>query len=287
MNTRHFLAALLMAALTAPIGAAYAKDLVFSAPPREAADKGQDIYGPIADELSKALGRKVVYKHPGNWLTYQFDMQKDKYDIVFDGPHFVSWRMAAHQHEPLVKLPGQLKFYVVVREDSGINDINQLSGRMVCGLAPPNLATLTVQAQFPNISRQPLVREVKSFKQAYQTMRAGVCQAAVLPKRWYSELVDAKSGVRTIFESRGVANQAFTASKRLSDSEKLKIAQLLLAPESKPKFDKFLETFAKGKDLEKASVVEYTGHASLLKDVWGFGLALQNGYDGSMRASLR
>ncbi len=285
MNIRNLIAALMAAALVSPIGAAYAKDLVFSAPPRETADKGQEIYGPIADELSKVLGRKVVYKHPGNWLTYQFDMQKDKYDIVFDGPHFVSWRMAAHQHEPLVKLPGQIKFYVVVREDSATTDLNQLTGRMVCGLAPPNLATLTLQAQFPNIARQPLIREVKSFKQAYQMMRAGVCQAAVLPKRWHKELVEGKAGARTIFESKGVANQAFTASKRLSDTDKLKISQALLAPESKPKFDKFIATFSKGKDLEKASVVEYTGHATLLKDVWGFGLAFQNGGE-LLRASL-
>ena len=286
MKIRFLLTVVSAAALMMPIGAAHAADLVFSAPPRESASKGQDIYGPIAEELSKALGRKVVYRHPGNWLSYQFDMQKDKYDIVFDGPHFVSWRMAAHQHEPVVKLPGQLKFYVVVREDSGVSEIGQLSGRMVCGLAPPNLATLTLQAQFPNISRQPLIREVKSFKQGYQTMRAGVCQAVVLPKRWHQELVAGQSGLRTVFESKSVANQAFTASKRLSDSEKLKVTQMLLAPESKQKFDKFINQFAKGKDLEKASVVEYTGHASLLKDVWGFGLAFDNGSNGSLRASL-
>jgi len=287
MKLRFLIVAAIAAALLAPVGAAYAADLIFAAPPRESAEKGETIYRPIAEELSRALGRKVVYKHPGNWLTYQFDMQKDKYDIVFDGPHFVSWRMAAHQHEPLVKLPGQLNFYVVVRDDSSITDINQLSGRMVCGLAPPNLATLTVQAQFPNMSRQPLIREVKSFKQGYQTMRAGVCQAVVLPKRWYKELAEGQAGLRTIFESKGVANQAFTASKRLSDSDKLKISQVLLAPESKPKFNKFMDVFAKGKDLQKASVVEYTGHASLLKDVWGFGLAFSGGYDGSLRASLK
>ncbi|MEK7734742.1 MAG: PhnD/SsuA/transferrin family substrate-binding protein [Pseudomonadota bacterium] len=54
-----------------------------------------DAYQPIADYLSSKLGRKVVYRHVDNWLSYQSEMRKGKFDIVIDGPHFVSWRMAA------------------------------------------------------------------------------------------------------------------------------------------------------------------------------------------------
>jgi len=35
---------------------------------------------------------------------------------VFDGPHFVSWRMTKLQHVPLVKFPGNLEFVVAVRK---------------------------------------------------------------------------------------------------------------------------------------------------------------------------
>lgn len=272
-SIRYFLAAILLATGGNTLAA---DDLVFSAPPRETSNSGDDMYGPVAEYLSKALGRKVVYKHPGNWLSYQFDIQRDKYDIVFDGPHFVSWRMTAHQHEPLAKVPGKLQFYVVVREESKITELGQLGGRPICGLAPPNLATLTVQAEFPNVARQPSIVNAKGFKQAYQMMRAGVCQAAVLPKRTWTDLVEGKPGVRTIFQSAGVPNQAFTASKRLSSADKHKLAQALLGPEANTRMALFMKEYTKGKGFEKTASADYVGYAGLLKNVFGFELAWQS-----------
>lgn len=65
-------------------------ELILTAPPREKASVGETLYGPLAQHLSSLLGEPVVYKHPNNWLEYQRDVRKDVYDIVFDGPHFVS-----------------------------------------------------------------------------------------------------------------------------------------------------------------------------------------------------
>jgi len=79
--------------------------LVLSAPPRGTLAEETQSYQPIADFLSKVTGKKVVYEHSDNWLTYTSKMTKGKYDIVFDGPHFNGWRMERLQHTPLVKLP--------------------------------------------------------------------------------------------------------------------------------------------------------------------------------------
>ena len=65
-------------------------DLVLTVPPREDFDKGYIQYGPLAEYLSDVIGEKVTYKHPKGWLYYQRDMRANKYDIVFDGPHFMS-----------------------------------------------------------------------------------------------------------------------------------------------------------------------------------------------------
>ncbi|MDH5777459.1 MAG: phosphate/phosphite/phosphonate ABC transporter substrate-binding protein, partial [Gammaproteobacteria bacterium] len=69
-----------------------------TAPPRESKEAGNKLYTPLANHLSKLLNAKVVYQHPGNWLNYQRDMREDKYDIVFDGPHFISWRLEHLKH---------------------------------------------------------------------------------------------------------------------------------------------------------------------------------------------
>ena len=78
--------------LSAGASRAAVKAYVFAAPPRGSEQKETAVYGPIAAYLSKAIGKTVTYQYPGNWLSYQKNMQDDKYDIVFDGPHFIGRR---------------------------------------------------------------------------------------------------------------------------------------------------------------------------------------------------
>jgi len=98
-------------ALTAPVQA----DLTFTSAPRDSAEKeAQSFSG--GDLLTKATGQKVRFLHGDNYLVYQSEMRKGTYDIVFDGPHFVSWRMTKLQHVPLVKFPGNLDSWWLSRK---------------------------------------------------------------------------------------------------------------------------------------------------------------------------
>src|SRR5688500_13095569 len=90
--------------------------LLFTSAPRESATEGAKIYGPVADYLSKALGKKVVYRHPGTWGAYRSEMLRGDYDIIFDGPHFNSYRVEKLKHNVLVRLPGLHGFAVVTRK---------------------------------------------------------------------------------------------------------------------------------------------------------------------------
>ena len=104
--------------------------IVFSAPPREPYEVGREIYQPIVEYLSRVTGKRVVYRQPGNWLTYQTEMLKGGYDLVFDGPHFNSWRMAHQQHNALVRYADDHIFAVIVRKDNvHINDLKQAGGQ--------------------------------------------------------------------------------------------------------------------------------------------------------------
>lgn len=254
---------------------AQAQGFVFSAPPRGPVAKESAVYKPIADYLSAVLKKKVIYEHPGNWLTYQKEMQQGRYDLVFDGPHFVSWRMAAVQHEPLVKLPGKLAFTVITRKDNtSIQKVEQLRGRTVCGLAPPNLATLTLYSLFPNPARQPIVKEVKSFPEAYKQTMKGKCTAAVMRDKMFFKLDKKNPRGRIIIHTKGIANQAFSAGPRFSAEDKQRIVGALLDPGAKQKMKAFHARFnKKGKPLQRATREEYHAHAKLLKDVWGFDIA--------------
>ncbi len=266
------LLALLLFTFDTPAVTTAEESYIFTAPPRGSAEKETKVYAPIAEYMTEITGKKFVYRHPGNWLSYQRNMQRGAYDLVFDGPHFVAWRMAKAKHMPLVSLPGKLAF--VVFTSAGNKDftkVSQLKGRTVCGLAPPNLATLTLYDQFKNPLRQPLVIEVRSFPKGYQAVMSGKCVAGVMRDKMFFKLNKKANKGKVIFHSRGIANQAFSAGPRLTKEDQQKITDALLSPTGFVRMKNFHARFnKKGKPLSRATVAAYRDHWKLLKDVWGF-----------------
>ncbi|MBI5612700.1 MAG: PhnD/SsuA/transferrin family substrate-binding protein [Gammaproteobacteria bacterium] len=259
--------------LAATVSAPAAADLVFTAPPRESAAKAKEVYQPIADFLSKISGQKVVFRYTDNWLSYQSDMRKGLFDIVFDGPAFIGWRMAKLDHTPLVKLPGNLAFVVVVKKDNtAVKELKDLAGRKLCGFAPPNLATLTVLVEFTNPARQPLLVETKGFQAAYKAVVDGKCDAGILQTKLWQDFDKEKSATKPVFNSKPVPNQAFSAGgPRVSPELRAKFAEALMTEDGKAA-TKLLRDEFKGQDFVPAKKEEYEGLGALMRDVWGFEL---------------
>lgn len=252
-------------------GAAQAADeYILTSPPRESKAKGTEVYQPIADYLTKITGQTFVYRYPQNWLTYQSDMQKGLYDIVFDGPGFIGWRMAKLGHVPLVKVPGNLAFVLITKkENDKIKELKDMAGHTICAFAPPNMSTLTVQYQFDNPARQPLIVEIKNFKAAYEGILSGKCKGGILQAKLYEELDKEKQTMKVVFKSKPIANQAFTASSRIPPEMRQKITEGLLSPQGEAALAKLREEF-KGQKFVPATREEYEGLGVLLRDVWGF-----------------
>ncbi|MCG6970955.1 MAG: phosphate/phosphite/phosphonate ABC transporter substrate-binding protein [Gammaproteobacteria bacterium] len=242
-----------------------------SAPPRELADAGTKLYGPLADHLSELLGEKVVYQHPNNWLEYQRDLRRGVYDIVFDGPHFVSWRVEHLQHDVLVKLPGSLEFVVAIDDkDQQIQSLQDLIGKRICALAPPNLATLTMMEQFPNPVRQPVIWDVAGgFMNVYKALKRDECRAAVFRSEFYEKRLSGKNrgGLKAIFRSKPLPNQAISAGPRLDTDKKNKIIRSLTVGEGKNAALSISKRFAGNQGFIVAHKEEYMAHNKLLEGV--------------------
>jgi len=208
-------------------------ELVLSAAPREDDAEAEVIYGPMAEYLSTVLGKQVVFKHAGNWGVYQGLMQKGAYDIVFDGPHFNSWRVDRVQHNVLVKVPGDHVFVVLVKKDNDkIRELKQLAGRTMCAHAPPNLGTLTALNEFGNPARQPIIINTDGWKEIYQGMLANKCVAAVVPLKAFEKFEkDTGHQAKIIFRGATLPDNALSAGQRLSFQEQEKFTLALLSPE--------------------------------------------------------
>lgn len=253
-----------------------ARTLVLTAPPRETPDQGKVTYGPIADYLSKVLKVPVKYEHPKNWTNYTRDMHDDKFDIVFDGPHFAAWRIKHFNHQAVAKLPGNLAFVIFTHRDNNkINNMKDLIGKNICGLPSPNLATMSVFSMYNNPVIQPFVYFVKGGPpMVYKTFKEGKCIAAVIRDQFLLKKVseDERKNLKIIAKSRPYPNQTFTVSTRLTPAQIRRVKTSLTSPEGFRASEKLLNRFSKKrKFIEPAETSAYAGIEQLLEQiVWGW-----------------
>ena len=199
-------------------------------------------------------------------------MRNDKYDIVFDGPHFVSWRIAHLGHEVLVKLPGNLQFVLLTgKENNKFNKPDDLIGRNICGISPPNLSTLSVLDRYRNPVRQPVIKGVKGgMGKVYKSFMDGKCDAAVLRTAFHKKKLtqQQRQGMKQLFMSKKMPNQAISVSARISPEAKRKIAHSLTMGEGVGATSGLLKRFGgKAKSFIHARNTEYLTQTALLEGV--------------------
>ncbi|MBI3569763.1 MAG: PhnD/SsuA/transferrin family substrate-binding protein [Gammaproteobacteria bacterium] len=244
--------------------------LVFTAPPRESPEAGMEMYQPVADYLSQTIGKKVRYKHPGTWGVYRTEMLKGGYDIVFDGPHFNSYRMEKLSHNILVKIPERHEFAVIVRKDkTSIQNLQQMAGRSFCTHAPPNLGTLVLLSQFDNPSRQPVIISTNGWEKIYDGVISGKCAGGVLPIANLKK-VDRAGLARIVFKTQAMPNQAFSAGPRVSLEDQTRIAHALSSPDASAPTEKLRAAYKVGDSFALANNQEYQGLAVYLRNEWGY-----------------
>lgn len=248
------------------------REFVLSAAPREEEAESNNLYAPVAEYLSKVLGKRVVYSYPGNWGVYQGLMQKNAYDLVFDGPHFNSWRAERSQHRVLLKVPGEHVFVVLVKKDNDkLRELKQLAGRTVCAHAPPNLGTLTILNEFDNPARQPLIVNIDGWHNIYNGLLADKCVSAVIPLAKLEQF-EKETGrqTRIVFRGATLPDNALSAGPRLSATEQDKITLALLSPEGQKATARLREKYGHGEQFVTTNNREFAGLSTYLKNEWGY-----------------
>jgi ABC-type phosphate/phosphonate transport system substrate-binding protein len=252
---------------------AYA-DLVLSTQPRPHDKQSNAAFEQVAAYLSKATGERVVYQASRDYLSYARDLRQNKFDIVFDEAHFVAWRLTNRNHVLVAAaVPESAEQHVVVvkRENMNLQHIAQLAGRTTCGMAPPNLATLSLLSQFDNPMRVPFLLSVESYESAYQDMIKGRCQAAVMSEAAFVKLDKDKGIGKSIFVSpKSIPGDAFTVGPGVRPELRAKLLEALLSPDTMTEMKLFSTQYAHGKLLDLPVEGEYRGLERLLKNQFGF-----------------
>jgi len=249
-----------------------AKDeLTFSTPPTQTKKSTEELYRPIVEYIQKVSGKKIKLIIADNFIEYSQDLLDDKYDIVFDGPQFIGWRIKKRNHEVIAKLPRKLNFLIFVRKDAGIKKIRKLAGKRVCGIGSPNLMTLGLLDMYPNPASIPTIIPVTSFKAALACVHEGKAVAAVVRNKfWHTRSAKQKKGLKVLYEAkRNWPDRGFSISKSVDVKTRKKIRKALLSPAVKEKAGLLFEKY-KAKHFIPAKRAEYAPLDKLLRPIWGF-----------------
>jgi len=250
---------------------------IFTAPPRETTEDGYRVYQPIADFLTKKTGAQFVYKQQNTWDGYVKGMREERYDLVFDGPHFVDWRIHNIDHRTIVKIPHLLQWRVIAQNgDTSITKIEDLVAKKTCAPGSPNFGMLNLFSHFKDESKQPVHIQVKGWNNVYEGVKSGKCVAGVLPKKNHQIYDKEGKYTKSIHTHLPYPNQAITASKRISDELRLEIRAALLSEEGHKALENLRKRYTGGSKLVSAVEEEYDSIHSLLIKSKSFSQSIYN-----------
>ena len=245
------------------------KPLVFATPPTQSPEITLKNYQPLIDYISGVIGQEIVIQPAKSFSEYSKNMRQGQYDLVFDGPHFVNWRIKTQQHKVIAKQPGELHFAIVVRKDSRITKLRDLWAKRVFAPPAPHLGTLTLIDLYNNPIREPEIVTVKSFKEGLECLRSGKGEAALVRDKYWSKKAD-KTGLQVMHvTARKMPARGLSVNNRVSKAAQRKMTQALTSREAQAFTEKAFASIGGGKFI-KASTQEYSNLDDLIQIVFGF-----------------
>jgi hypothetical protein len=244
--------------------------LVFGTAPTSSVEETRKAYATMINYLTQAIGRRVVLQTAENYQEYQVKMRNGEFDLAFDGPPFVSWRMDRMGHVPLVKLPAEIRIIVIKREDSKYNTLEELGIYNVntCVVPPPNTLTLIFLHYFPHPARQPNLLPIEGFKNIENCIRSGKGEVAVFRDIYWKKMD--QTGLKVLYEPGiGYPERAISAGPKITEELRNKITEALISDEGAAASKDVLSRFQRDKFV-KATVKDFEGQAEMLRPVWGF-----------------
>lgn len=209
------------------VGVGQAKPLVVTAVPNVARTRLQALYTPLLRYLAATTGRPVQFHNPWSLNVLGYMVAHHRADVLFGGPHIIAWAIKHAGYQPVLAGTGTLHFVVVSR--SRRMTLRFLRGAPVCGLPPPNLATLALFARFQGRVSTPYMEPMSSPRAALAGVLAGRCVAAAVPTR-LARVALARQAVHVVANLGAYPDMAFAVSPRLDPIQRARIAQVLRAP---------------------------------------------------------
>lgn len=124
---------------------ASADTLRFGIVPQQTALRTIELWGPVADYLSQATGHQITIATAKDIPTFEQNLAAGEYDIAYMNPYHFTVFHESVGYQAIAHRAGQgIRGVIVVREDSEIDSIQQLNGKVIAFPAPAAFAATLV-----------------------------------------------------------------------------------------------------------------------------------------------
>lgn len=248
--------------------------------PRRNATNTMKMFAPLADYLTKQLGRKVMLETTRDFGTFWNHVQQQRYDIVhFNQYHYIKSHESNHyqviaQNEEFGRTT--ISGAILVRKDSGINTLADLKNKTI--LFGGGKKAMIAYIATTSMLRRAGLNE-GDYKEAfaknppnsllsvyYKQADAAGAGDIVTQLSTISRLIDV-SKIKTLAISDPLAHIPWAVKTELPDNVKNKIQQSLLMLNDSAEGKRILKS-ARLTGLHIAKDSDYDIHRSLIKDVF-------------------
>ena len=250
--------------LTAP-----AETLTFSVVPQQSASKLARLWTPILAYLSEKTGVKLQFTTAKNIPTFEKRLAEGRYDFAYMNPyHFTVFHRAPGYQAIARQKDKKIKGIVVVRKDSSLSNVSELSGENLAFPSPAAFAASVLpraKLNRDNIHFQSSY--VSSHDSVYLGVSRGVFPAGGGVMRTFNNTdPEVRKNLKVLWTTKTYTPHAIAAHPRVEQTTVERIRAALLGMNDDPDGKALLKTI-NFKGMQSASNKDWD-------DVRGLGLAL-------------
>lgn len=222
-------------ALPAHGAAAPGDELVLGVFPHMPATRLLEVFTPIGDDFSRALGRPVKVRTRPDFAQFVAELQAETYDIAFIQPLDYVWLHDRHGYLPLARRDAPLKSVIVVNSDSRIKTLEDLKGGSLAQAAPRAAVTQIVAAALKaegfdldkDIRRSYSTNHFACIQKVL-TGEADACGTAARALAHWTE-INPEQAFRIIYEAPVMPHALFVVHPRVPEDQRRRLLETILS----------------------------------------------------------
>ena len=189
--------------------------------------KLNELFNPLAEELSKALGKKIRLGSRPTFEAFETVLNSEFYDIAHVQPFDYVEAHDKHNYLPLARRDEGLEALFVVNPNSAITSIQQMRGKRIVSPPPDaavsHLANMSLQAAGLNPKKDVIREYSKNHYSCLQNVLIGeadVCVAAIQMIKQFEKEKNLAVPFRIVHASVKIPHTLLVVHKRVPQKDR-------------------------------------------------------------------